>query len=144
MKKTLLSLLLIVFITSIAYAGTLVKVWEAKAINTTTNTTYTSGVFSVGDYEDISYMINTVGTDSCKITVVVEAEVGGSWQTRKTDILKYGDATSGLKWLSVRLRNTDLDSLSGVDRIRFKATVVPFAAADSTSATSYSLNLLAR
>lgn len=127
-----------------------VNIWSVKTFATAVNRTDTSAWYNLNWAPWVFVRVNTVGTDSLKFVLKCDYDVAGATATSTdTVLLNFGAATTGAKYKEWPLRTHGSTSTTGApllmtEKIRLRAKLIPFRTADSTSATSYNVQLVLR
>ena len=151
MKKYILYMLFLLALFAVAIndieaqTPTASIIYSAKAFNTTTNRTDTSSAFGLSYATNAELATSIIGTDSSKFIIYIDGLIAGQWINLTTDSLDFGSATTTTKkGVGTILRGYGKNNITGTELIRIRNVLIPFAAGDSTSATSYSQHILLR
>ncbi|MCC7439161.1 MAG: hypothetical protein IT211_11765 [Armatimonadetes bacterium] len=143
--KLVLATLSLFVLTANAEAQLVSRTFSTKTFNTTVNRTDTSSFLRMLDFPYIEVGTSTVGTDSLRLIVNVDYQIGTVWLTGVRDTVKFGPGTpSGTKSKGFVIRNPYTTNVPGAVQIRIRNVLIPFRTADSTSATSYSQSVIFR
>lgn len=155
MKKVLSSILFLCIACS-AFAQTTYKpTFTGKAFAKATSRSDTSSTIAVGGYPVITIQTTTQGTDSAAISVHVDGLINGLWSNdvlaasavtlgRPAGSTLAGSAHTGqVANFTLRDQGRIADGIQNCSQLRIR-NVLTSGAGDSTSATSYSQNIVMR
>ena len=144
MKKALITIGGLVILTAMLYAAVSINVFTDKSFATSEAAVVdTSSTVSVYYYNHLNLLTSVTGTDSVKIKIYVDGQYDGKWDNSiLTDSLIIANG-SGDYSKSTELRGLTA-GIGGYEAIRIRNAITSGAADDSSSALSYSQNIIGR
>lgn len=127
--------------------GGVYRVFTTKTFHTASNRTDTSSTLSTKYYPYVEIATYVSGTDSCFLRSEIDYLVGSTWVlAAKRDTIRFGDATTltGKAKGFYVLHPSQVPLMPGSTSFRIRNILVPYASADSVSATSYTQTMLLR
>lgn len=143
--KLLLAFLMLFVLANTVKAQLITRTFSTKTFATAVNRSDTSATIKLLEFPYIEVGTSTVGTDSLRLIVNVDYQIGSVWLTGVRDTVKFGPGTTaGTKSKGFIIRNPYTTYVPGSTFIRIRNVLIPFRTADSTSATSYSQSVIFR
>lgn len=145
MKKIILTTITLMGLATIMYAAFAVWVFNGETFTTSADAAAdTSALINLKGFETIELVTSVTGTDSVKIKTYVDGYFNGKYALSLYHDSLIIDNGTGNYTEGYQLRGYGTNILDGYERIRIRNYVSSGGADDSSSALSYSQQIIGR